>query len=309
VAGDREEHLVEARASEGQLVEHDALVVEATRDLSERLSAVRPTHPTSDVAPLAAPVVATASGVVVRYAAPATRPALRGVDLELRAGEVVALMGRNGAGKSTLLSALVGLRRPDSGTVLVQGADPQELAAHDLVRRVGMVPQEPGDLLYADSVAGECRAADGDADAPPGTALAVFADLVPGVDPATHPRDLSEGQRLALALAVVLAGRPPLVLLDEPTRGLDYPGKERLVAVLRGLASAGHAVLLATHDVELAATLTDRTVVLAEGEVVSDGPSREVVVASPAFAPQVAKVLAPQPWLTVAEVAHALRAG
>ena len=130
-----------------------------------------------------------------------------------------------------------------------------------------------------------------------------------GVDPATHPRDLSEGQRLALALAVVLAGRPPLVLLDEPTRGLDYPGKERLVGLLRGLAAAGHAVLLATHDVELAATLTDRTVVLAEGEVVSDGPSREVVVASPAFAPQVAKVLAPQPWLTVAEVAHALRAG
>jgi energy-coupling factor transport system ATP-binding protein len=278
------------------------------RDLSERLSAVRPAHP-REVVPLAAPVVATASGAVVRYGAAAGRPALRGVDLELRAGEVVALMGRNGAGKSTLLSALVGLRRPDDGTVLVQGADPHALAARDLVRRVGMVPQEPGDLLYADSVAEECRAADGDADAPPGTALAVFADLVPGVDPATHPRDLSEGQRLALALAVVLAGRPPLVLLDEPTRGLDYPGKERLVAVLRGLASAGHAVLLATHDVELAATLTDRTVVLAEGEVVSDGPSREVVVASPAFAPQVAKVLAPQPWLTVAEVAHALRAG
>ena len=295
-----------------------------SRDLSERLSAVRPTHPRAEVVPLAAPVVATASGVVVRYGAPAARPALRGVDLELRAGEVVALMGRNGAGKSTLLSALVGLRRPDAGTVRVgraavagghgapdgaDGADPHELAPRDLVRRVGMVPQEPGDLLYADSVAEECRAADGDGDVPAGTALAVFADLVPGVDPETHPRDLSEGQRLALALAVVLAGRPPLVLLDEPTRGLDYPGKERLVAVLRGLAAAGHAVLLATHDVELAATLTDRTVVLAEGEVVSDGPSREVVVASPAFAPQVAKVLAPQPWLTVAEVAHALRAG
>jgi energy-coupling factor transporter ATP-binding protein EcfA2 len=288
-----------------------------SRDLSERLSAVRPTHPRAEVVPLTTPVVATASGVVVRYAAPAARPALRGVDLELRAGEVVALMGRNGAGKSTLLSALVGLRRPDAGSIRVgrggpdaaDAADPHALAAADLVRRVGMVPQEPGDLLYADSVAEECRAADGDAGASPGTALAVFADLVPGVDPATHPRDLSEGQRLALALAVVLAGRPPLVLLDEPTRGLDYPGKERLVAVLRGLAAAGHAVLLATHDVELAATLTDRTVVLAEGEVVSDGPSREVVVASPAFAPQVAKVLAPQPWLTVAEVAHALRAG
>jgi energy-coupling factor transport system ATP-binding protein len=100
-----------------------------------------------------------------------------------------------------------------------------------------------------------------------------------------------------------------VVLLDEPTRGLDYPGKEALVRVLRDLASTGHAVVLATHDVELAATVTDRTVVLADGEVVSDGPSREVVVSSPAFAPQVAKVLAPLPWLTVAEVAASLKAG
>jgi energy-coupling factor transport system ATP-binding protein len=247
--------------------------------------------------------------VVVRYDA---RPALRGVDLRLHAGEVVALMGRNGAGKSTLLGSLVGLRRPDTGSVRVgagAGADPAGLDARDLVRRVGMVPQDPGDLLYADTVLDECDQADRDAGVPAGTALAVFAGLVPGVDPGTHPRDLSEGQRLALALSVVLATRPPVLLLDEPTRGLDYPGKERLVQVLRGLADDGHAVLLATHDVELAATVTDRTVVLAEGEVVSDGPSREVVMSSPAFAPQVAKVLAPAPWLTVSEVERALRAG
>jgi energy-coupling factor transport system ATP-binding protein len=268
----------------------------------------------SDVPPLVPPpravgdVVAAARRIVVRYDG---RPALREVDVVLRAGEVVALMGRNGAGKSTLLAGLVGLRRPDAGSVRIgaDAADPAVLAPRDLVRRVGMVPQEPGDLLYADTVAAECAQADQDAGAAPGTALGVFADLVPGVDPGTHPRDLSEGQRLALALAVVLAGRPPLVLLDEPTRGLDYPGKARLVQVLRDLAAAGHAVLLATHDVELAATVTDRTVVLADGEVVSDGPSREVVVSSPAFAPQVAKILAPQPWLTVAEVEHALRAG
>ncbi|MGH8894650.1 MAG: ABC transporter ATP-binding protein [Actinomycetes bacterium] len=273
--------------------------------LAHRLSAVRPQRPQPHTI---GDVVAQARNVVVRYDG---RPALRGVDLRLHAGEVVALMGRNGAGKSTLLASLVGLRRPDAGTVQV-GPDrraPGELAPRDLVRQVGMVPQEPGDLLYADTVADECAQADRDAGVPGGTALATFADLVPGVDPAMHPRDLSEGQRLALALAVVLAGRPPLVLLDEPTRGLDYPGKERLVQVLRRLAADRHAVLLATHDVELAATVTDRTVVLAEGEVVSDGPSREVVVSSPAFAPQVAKILAPQPWLTVAEVAQALRAG
>jgi energy-coupling factor transport system ATP-binding protein len=281
-------------------------------DLTARLAAVRPQA--HAVRP-ASRAVADVHRLVVRYDG---RPALREVDLRLHAGEVVALMGRNGAGKSTLLAALVGLRGADSGSVRLAGStdgarpggdDPRELGPRDLVRQVGMVPQEPGDLLYADTVGDECAQADHDAGVPGGTALAVFADLVPGVDPATHPRDLSEGQRLALALAVVLAGRPPLVLLDEPTRGLDYPGKERLGVVLRGLAADGHAVLLATHDVELAATVTDRTVVLAEGEVVSDGPSREVVVASPAFAPQVAKVLAPSPWLTVAEVENALRAG
>ena len=291
-------------------------------ELSARLGAVRPDQPAAHHrAPSCAAAedrsnasaggqVAHASGLVVQYA-DADRPALAGVDLRLRAGEVVALMGRNGAGKSTLLASLVGLRRPDSGSVRVgaDSLDPHALAPRDLIRQVGMVPQEPGDLLYADTVADECRATDVDAGITPGTTLAVFADLVPGVHPDTHPRDLSEGQRLALALAVVLAGQPPVVLLDEPTRGLDYPGKERLVGVLRDLADQGHAVLLATHDVELAATLTDRTVVLAEGEVVSDGPSRDVVVASPAFAPQVSKILAPQPWLTVAEVAQALRAG
>jgi energy-coupling factor transport system ATP-binding protein len=131
--------------------------------------------------------------------------------------------------------------------------------------------------------------------------------LAPGIHPDIHPRDLSEGQRLSLALAVVLAGRPPLVLLDEPTRGLDYTGKAALVRTLRDLAAVGHAVVLATHDVELAAALADRTVVLAGGEVVSDGPTRDVVMSSPAFAPQVAKILAPASVLTVDEVARLLQ--
>jgi energy-coupling factor transport system ATP-binding protein len=250
-------------------------------------------------------VAAEVTGLVVRYGAVG---ALRGVDLTVRAGEVVALMGRNGAGKSTLLRALVGLRRPVAGRVRVGGTDPARTPAAALVRTVGLVPQEPGDLLYADTVARECAAADRDAAVSTGTARALLARLAPDVEDATHPRDLSEGQRLALALAVVLAGRPPLVLLDEPTRGLDYPAKARLVEQLRGLAAAGHAVLLATHDVELAAEVAGRTIVLAEGEVVADGPTDEVVVSSPAFAPQVAKVLAPQRWLTVAEVSAALEA-
>ncbi|MER5815553.1 ATP-binding cassette domain-containing protein [Streptomyces californicus] len=235
--------------------------------------------------------------------------ALRRVSLTVAPGEAVALMGRNGAGKSTLLGALVGMIEPTAGTVRVGGRAPARTDPRAMVRRVGLVPQEPRDLLYADTVAAECAAADRDAGAPEGTCRALLSELVPGVADDTHPRDLSEGQRLALALALVLTGRPPLLLLDEPTRGLDYAAKARLVGVLRGLAAEGHAIVLATHDVELAAELAHRVVILADGEVVADGPTGRVVVSSPAFAPQTAKILAPQEWLTVSQVRGALEAG
>src|SRR5207342_1134286 len=149
--------------------------------------------------------------------------------------------------------ALVGIGPKRSGNVTVGGADPAELRGPELLRAVGLVPQEPGDLLEAPTVADECRAADRDAGCDPGTSRALVALMAPDIDDGTHPRDLSEGQRLLLAVCLMLAARPPLLLLDEPTRGLDYPTKARLARVLRDLADAGHAVVLATHDVELVA--------------------------------------------------------
>lgn len=273
--------------------------------------------------PAAGRPLARVAGLTVRRGR-AGLTALREVDLTLRPGETVALMGRNGAGKSTLLSTLVGLHQPARGTVAVGAADtdrpggsphaapappvdPARTRPAALLRRVGLVPQEPRDLLYADTVAAECVAADGDAQAPPGRCRELVAALLPGVADDAHPRDLSEGQRLALALAVVLTARPALLLLDEPTRGLDYAAKSRLVEVLRALAAEGHAIVLATHDVELAAELAHRVVILAQGEVVADGGTADVVTSSPAYAPQVAKILAPQRWLTVPEVRRALR--
>ncbi|BCM66608.1 putative cobalt ABC transporter ATP-binding protein [Streptomyces sp. EAS-AB2608] len=232
--------------------------------------------------------------------------ALRRIDLTVTRGETIALMGRNGAGKSTLLGSLVGLLAPTAGTVTVGGLTPHRTRPEDLVRQVGLVPQDPRDLLYTDTVAAECAAADRDAGAAPGTCRSLVSGLLPGIADDTHPRDLSEGQCLALALAVVLTARPPLLLLDEPTRGLDYAAKARLVDVLRELAAEGHAIVLATHDVELAAELAHRVVLLAEGEVIADGPTADIVVSSPSFAPQVTKILAPQRWLTVAEVREAL---
>jgi len=232
--------------------------------------------------------------------------ALDRVDLEVGSGEVVAVMGRNGSGKSTLLAQLAGLRPPTGGRVQILGRVPTDLSASKLIRLVGLVPQDAGSLLYGETVEGECSTADDETGLDPGTTATVLDQVLPGVPRSRHPRDLSEGQRLALALAIILGPAPPVVLLDEPTRGLDYPSKARLVTVLRALAADGGCVVMATHDVELVAQVASRAIVLAEGEVVSDGPARDVVCHSPVFAPQVAKVLAPEPWLTVDEVRAAL---
>ncbi|GAA1960020.1 ABC transporter ATP-binding protein [Amycolatopsis minnesotensis] len=247
--------------------------------------------------------VLAASKVVVRYG---DVLAVRAVSLDLRGGEVVAMMGRNGSGKSSLLWAVQGSGTRADGTVTVRGKDPKALKPQHARTLVGLVPQTPSDLLYLDSVDAECAQADAESGAAAGSCRALLDRLTPGIDGGRHPRDLSEGQKLALVLAIQLVAAPPVLLLDEPTRGLDYHAKRHLASVLGELAAAGHAIAVATHDVEFVASAADRVVVLAEGEVVADGPTREVVVASPAFAPQVAKVLAPQEWLTVAEVEKAL---
>ncbi|MFJ9318848.1 ABC transporter ATP-binding protein [Streptomyces globisporus] len=281
-------------------------VVASERSRPGRLARLLGRGSAAPVTPAAADPLTRVDGLGVRRG---RVEALRRVTLTVAPGETVALMGRNGAGKSTLLGALVGMIEPTAGSVRVGGLAPARTDPRAMVRRVGLVPQEPRDLLYADTVAAECAAADRDAGAAEGTCRALVSELLPGVGDGTHPRDLSEGQRLALALALVLTGRPPLLLLDEPTRGLDYAAKARLVGVLRGLAAEGHAIVLATHDVELAAELAHRVVILADGEVVADGPTGQVVVSSPAFAPQTAKILAPQEWLTVSQVRDALEAG
>jgi energy-coupling factor transport system ATP-binding protein len=262
--------------------------------------AVPPVPAPSD--PAGAPVL-SARDVVVRYGVVL---AVREVDLDLPAGEVVALMGRNGSGKSSLLWALQGTGARHSGTVSVGGVDPAQIPPHQARGHVGLVPQTPSDLLYLDTVGAECAQADVESEAVAGHCRTLLDQLVPGIPDDHHPRDLSEGQRLALVLAIQLAAAPAVVLLDEPTRGLDYPGKARLRELVRALAAEGRAVVLATHDVEFAAATADRVLVMAEGEVIADGRTADVLVASPAFAPQVAKVLAPQPWLTVDQVGRAL---
>ncbi|KOG50125.1 cobalt ABC transporter ATP-binding protein [Streptomyces virginiae] len=255
--------------------------------------------------------VLKARGITVAYQGV---PAVREVDLDLRDGEITALMGRNGSGKSSLLWALQGSGPRKAGTVHIPAgaagrvADPRKLSAAEARRLVGLVPQTPTDLLYLESVKQELDQADTEsgvgADAP--AAREILDRLAPGIADAMHPRDLSEGQKLALVLAIQLSAAPGVLLLDEPTRGLDYRAKAELIRIVDDLAAEGRAVVISTHDVEFVARAADRVVVMAEGDVVADGPTAEVIVASPVFAPQTAKILAPLPYLTVSQAAAAL---
>ncbi|MBA2551404.1 MAG: ATP-binding cassette domain-containing protein [Nocardioidaceae bacterium] len=271
--------------------------------LRERLrsvpASVRATRPAGQVA-------LEATGMTVRHGHVA---AVRDVSLTLHRGQVLALMGRNGSGKSSLLWAVQGSGRRFAGRVDVDGADPADLDAARARRRVGLVPQSASDLLYLETVERECASADRECDRTLGTTASLLERMAPGINPAQHPRDLSEGQRLALVLAVQLIAAPSVMLLDEPTRGLDYAAKAAFARIIDELAAQGHSVVLASHDVELVAEVADRVVVMSEGDVVADGTTVHVLSGSPAFAPQVARILGAGPWLTVNDVERALSIG
>jgi energy-coupling factor transport system ATP-binding protein len=226
-------------------------------------------------------------------------PALRGADLQVRPGEIVAVMGRNGAGKTTLLRSVAGLHRPAGGEVRVNGTPPVPGV------QIALCPQEPEAVLFADTVGDEVRTTlkargRGGAVEPILSALGIESHA------GTHPRDLSAGQRLLVAVAAVAAGGDSVLLLDEPTRGLDPEAKGHLTAFLRSRAAEGGAVMVATHDVELAAAVATRVVMLARGEVVADGSTADVLGDSQVFAPQMTRAYGPG-WLTPEQVAEALR--
>jgi energy-coupling factor transport system ATP-binding protein len=257
----------------------------------------------AEPAPVAGGSALAASGVEVRYG---DLVAVKSVDLELRAGEVTTLLGRNGCGKSSLLWALQGALT-HAGDVRVGGRDPAGLPAAQARRLVTLVPQTAADLLYAPSVGEECELADRESEAAPGTTAALLRRLGVDVEPSRDPRDLSEGQRLALVLAIQLSARPPVLLLDEPTRGLDYAAKADLTRIIGELAATGVAVLISTHDVEFAAGVSRRSLLMADGELIAEGTTVDLLTSSIAYAPQLAKVFAPSPVLTVADLVGASR--
>ncbi len=217
---------------------------------------------------------------------------LRGVELAIARGERVALMGRNGAGKTTLLRAAAGALPAARG----RASTPHGCA---------LLAQSPGDLLVRERVDEEL----------PGEAgrralAAVDLEWAASAD----PRDLSGGERQRLALAIVMAGRadagtvPGLVCLDEPTRGMDRARKQELADRMGELTTRGAAVLIATHDVEFAASFADRVVLLGDGGVIADGPAAEVLSGGWYFATEVARILGIEGTISPAAGAELIRA-
>jgi energy-coupling factor transport system ATP-binding protein len=197
---------------------------------------------------------------------------LHGVDMQVRAGEVVALRGRNGAGKSTLLKAVVGLIGTNRGEIEVAGRSIAGRDTTDICRDVAYLPQNPNALLFADTVADEIAITRRNHGLPVLTmqeAQGTLAALGMAQYAGAYPRDLSVGERQRAALGAVTAAQPKLLLLDEPTRGLDAESRVKLAEVLRGFAERGAGVLLVTHDRHLIDLCADRVLELDDGLVSS----------------------------------------
>lgn len=229
-------------------------------------------------------------------------PILRDVSLDVREGEFVALMGRNGSGKTTLLRAMLGLQALSRGAVIA--GEHRPATQEQVAGLAGYVPQQPGSLFFHERVIDELRYSArlrgyGDDGLPD-----ILERVGLGFAAERHPRDLSGGERQRAAVAAVLAGQPRVLVLDEPTRGMDPWHRRRLIDVLRGLQEEGVAIVMATHDVELVAQAADRVVMLGNGSIVADGTPVEVLSDSLTFTTQVNKVFR-GPWLTVDEVVTA----
>ena len=199
----------------------------------------------------------------------ANQPVLKQLSLDLQAGEITCLMGANGAGKTTLLKLLLGTLKPCQGQVDICGENPYRMPAPQLARKVGYLSQEPGDYLFSPTVRQEVEFTYRSLQLKDYSRIDRLLEQL-HLQPLAHrnPRDLSWGERQRTALASILVAQPQVLLLDEPTRGLDYRLKDDLATILRDVAGQGTAILVATHDQHWASSLADRLLYLQHGNIV-----------------------------------------
>jgi energy-coupling factor transport system ATP-binding protein len=272
------------------------LSVEAARPFAAKIVLPEAVH--FDWAPPSTELADNLAVEVRGLAAGYTRqPVIEGLHWAIRRGEIVGLLGMNGAGKSTLLKTLVGLLKPGAGEVRLMGQSIAGQKIHMLARIVGYVPQNPNSVLFAETLREEIRFTRQNHGLP-GDGLDFLAQLGLADVAERYPRDLSGGERQRAALAAMLAAEPPIVLLDEPTRGLDYVQKRQLGDLLRGWSAAGTTVIVATHDVEWIAGLATRVTVLERGRLAADGPAAQVLLRTPGFNTQLGELFHHPDFLT-----------
>ncbi|MCG8399971.1 MAG: energy-coupling factor transporter ATPase [Firmicutes bacterium] len=222
---------------------------------------------------------------------PNGKEVLKNINLKIRPGDFTVIMGENAAGKTTLLKNINGLLKPGRGQVKVLNRDTGKLSVEELASTVGYLSQDPNDYLFLPTVREELAftlnnlGLSGDR---AGEETLAGLKLTPHAE--ANPRDLSAGERQRVALASVLVARPRLLLLDEPTRGLDYRLKAQLGNILRELQANGKAVLVVTHDVEFAAEYADNIVLMAGGMIIADGGKYEMLTRSTFYSPQISKL-------------------
>ena len=219
----------------------------------------------------------TISVVDLGFSYPDGTRALDGVSFEVGHGEAIAVVGANGAGKSTLLMHLNGLLSPGEGEVRIGGTPVTKSTLKDIRHTVGMVFQDPDDQLFMPSVFEDVAFGPMNLGLPPDDVVTRVDEALRRVG-AAHlkerpPYRLSGGEKRAVAIATVLAMEPSMLVMDEPSTGLDPRARRRLIELL---ASFEHTRIVATHDLDLAATLCERTIVMSAGRVTADGPTREV---------------------------------
>ena len=209
----------------------------------------------------------------------ASAPILKGVSFTIRDGEFVAFVGTNGAGKSTTMRLMNGLLKPDAGQVLIDGVSTAELRTSELARRVGFLFQTPDSQICCNTVREEllfgfkALGLDGpDADSRVDAIVEEFA-----FDPDDDPFLLNRGARQLLALASIVVLAPPVVVLDEPTTGLDYRECVKVMDIIRRIHERGTTVVMVCHDMEVVADYAARCIVMSGGEVVDDAPTFDVL--------------------------------
>lgn len=206
-------------------------------------------------------------------------PILKGMSFTIRDGEFVAFVGTNGAGKSTTMRLMNGLLKPDAGQVLIDGVPTSDLRTSELARRVGFLFQNPDSQICCNTVREEllfgfkALGLDGpDADSRVDAIVEEFA-----FDPDDDPFLLNRGARQLLALASIVVLAPPVVVLDEPTTGLDYRECVKVMDIIRRIHERGTTVVMVCHDMEVVADYAARCIVMSGGEVVDDAPTFDVL--------------------------------